>query len=844
MKNTIKKILCTLLVVVVCLTCLPIGYASAETAQIPDDAVEFNGHYYKVVTEYMAWEDAKIYCESLGGHLVTITSQEENDVVLSLIASHSNIFMTGLSDVNKEGEWSWVTGEPVTYTNWANRQPDNHNNQDSGAIVSYNNDYGVKKGQWDDVAYVDGHYFICEWDISDTVSGTLTGSSTLPQIKIDNTWYEYDTSVSGLAEAIDRFAIGSIICCKLKRGKIVACSQNGISNGAMVTVNTSNINTIKYSADTKKYDITNIDLGISVTNRLISDTYGPINTAYLAGYDITFDKIILKTSEKDLLCFKGGLFSESYELEINLNSPIVVNAGNMYYLNEKTQVTINNNYKWGDTETKKEVTITALAYNGDELIATDTETISFLNQSAIDNLKNIQETEKESQVAANLLDNTTSVLINSFLSEIFTTQELKTIQNALECKIALSALPKSVYEKAGIEERVMNKIMSKLGVSKDWFGITYTADISMVVHVDTQKYGQLEITFNSPVTFHSFGSDNPFAGTNFGISYEVTGGKGKKNVPEESLKGNPVGMLVFANVQNFKTSVEKIALAQLESAYNLGYGNDLNKVGEMLIGETFTKILSKTSAKSYSHLTFTMMTFPSKMVSVRCPVDVYLYNSAGELCASVIDNSPEVLTDDIDIVVIGDEKYIDIYEGEYTIDILATAKGTMDIQIEEYTNTNEKIHSVDFDKVALEPGDNFTASITEYYVDSVYEIEKNKKEIINSDKDEVLIHYPALVETIEKDSTCCEEGLKRIECTVCEETITTETLPMIAHIDNNSDSLCDSCGENLSANSNNSTTCSHLCHKNGFMGFIWKIIRFFFKLLGSNKVCTCGVAHY
>lgn len=37
---------------------------------------------------------------------------------------------------------------------------------------------------------------------------------------------------------------------------------------------------------------------------------------------------------------------------------------------------------------------------------------------------------------------------------------------------------------------------------------------------------------------------------------------------------------------------------------------------------------------------------------------------------------------------------------------------------------------------------------------------------------------------------------------------------------------------------------THICHKSGFMGFIWKIINFFSKLFGTNSVCECGMAHY
>ncbi len=39
-------------------------------------------------------------------------------------------------------------------------------------------------------------------------------------------------------------------------------------------------------------------------------------------------------------------------------------------------------------------------------------------------------------------------------------------------------------------------------------------------------------------------------------------------------------------------------------------------------------------------------------------------------------------------------------------------------------------------------------------------------------------------------------------------------------------------------------TCDHLCHKSGFIGFIWKIVRFFWKLFRMNPTCSCGAAHY
>ncbi len=40
------------------------------------------------------------------------------------------------------------------------------------------------------------------------------------------------------------------------------------------------------------------------------------------------------------------------------------------------------------------------------------------------------------------------------------------------------------------------------------------------------------------------------------------------------------------------------------------------------------------------------------------------------------------------------------------------------------------------------------------------------------------------------------------------------------------------------------TDCDHLCHKTGFVGFIWKIISFLQRLFGIQQYCDCGVLHY
>ena len=70
----------------------------------------------------MVWTDASEMAQAHGGHLATVTSQEEQDV---LGGSGGWI---GLTDENIEGQWEWVTGEPVDYTYWFGGEPNDAGN--------------------------------------------------------------------------------------------------------------------------------------------------------------------------------------------------------------------------------------------------------------------------------------------------------------------------------------------------------------------------------------------------------------------------------------------------------------------------------------------------------------------------------------------------------------------------------------------------------------------------------------------------------------------------------------------------------------------------------------------
>ncbi|MHC4503614.1 MAG: PA14 domain-containing protein, partial [Planctomycetota bacterium] len=129
-------------------------------AQVPADAVSFGGHRYRLYAQPMSWHDAKRFCEQLGGHLVTITSKEENDFVTDLARRGGSSVWIGFTDERQEGKWEWVTGEEWTFTAWA---PGNPSGSHAEGIENWGNLLAHKGYLWND-EHAMGCFFLCEWE--------------------------------------------------------------------------------------------------------------------------------------------------------------------------------------------------------------------------------------------------------------------------------------------------------------------------------------------------------------------------------------------------------------------------------------------------------------------------------------------------------------------------------------------------------------------------------------------------------------------------------------------------------------------------------------------------------
>ena len=158
----------------------------------------FNGNQYAVMNGLLTWTEAKEYCEELGGHLVTITSQDEQDFIERIICSQSeyaNLYYLGATDDGIENNWHWITDEPFEYTNWQDGQPDGHENDEDYIQMNtrkyYNDDIEFK---WHDIAN-DNYWiefnlnrgFICEWEGEENPKPTVTGLQSNYTITLGST---------------------------------------------------------------------------------------------------------------------------------------------------------------------------------------------------------------------------------------------------------------------------------------------------------------------------------------------------------------------------------------------------------------------------------------------------------------------------------------------------------------------------------------------------------------------------------------------------------------------------------------------------------------------------------
>ena len=107
-----------------------------------------------------SWEDSAIVAKSLGGFLVTVDNETEEQWIFDTFAFYGNKtrhLWIGLHDSKVEGEFAWHDGTPFIYRNWGEGQPSQGGDEDYVHITGTNMG-NIEPGTWNDLEN-DPQYF-------------------------------------------------------------------------------------------------------------------------------------------------------------------------------------------------------------------------------------------------------------------------------------------------------------------------------------------------------------------------------------------------------------------------------------------------------------------------------------------------------------------------------------------------------------------------------------------------------------------------------------------------------------------------------------------------------------
>lgn len=102
-----------------------------------------------------------------------------------------------------------------------------------------------------------------------------------------------------------------------------------------------------------------------------------------------------------------------------------------------------------------------------------------------------------------------------------------------------------------------------------------------------------------------------------------------------------------------------------------------------------------------------------KKLTIACPVNVNVYDSAGTLVASVVDN--KVVVDTLTVEVIGESAEIYFYEGDdiddYTIEIEAYDEGEVNYSVTEYENSGVETRKINYANIPVSTGTKLSGNV-------------------------------------------------------------------------------------------------------------------------------------
>ena len=290
--------------------------------------------------------------------------------------------------------------------------------------------------------------------------------------------------------------------------------------------------------------------------------------------------------------------------------------------------------------------------------------------------------------------------------------------------IVMSNIPEETLEEK-ISSDIVDKVIGKY-VPKEVTASTYTVPLVYEIATPQSKYGQMTVQFNCDV--HTYN----LHGTNFAlwvtVNYEIL--RSDKPVRADQVSGF-LGQGTRTDVGAFASAAYSLAEAELKKQYNSMWGNSANRVANFLFDDTIKMIFEEMDT-TFKDEVWKLIVWPTTNAKIECPVNVFVYDHQDKLVGSIENDVVTKSSDEFELSVAGDTKYITGLEDLYTIKYVATDNGTMDITFTEFSGYETPARQIAFYDVPLVKQQSYTQNLPE-----AIQSETEEYKLISSDNTSV-----------------------------------------------------------------------------------------------------------
>lgn len=479
-----------------------------------------------------------------------------------------------------------------------------------------------------------------------------------------------------------------------------------------------------------KFSQTNFDLTIKVTNQLNNTFQGKNLLNYLSTTEknrlyTTLKKLEIEPSGQVDFGSSGWWLWKDYKTNIaeNYNDDIKVNETKEY----RYTVNLRNNKALNQSEYNIEFYTKPTFDFGTLNRITSKVKVGNLDyqEEKTETKKAKSNAGKTASEAATKLEGLKTAI--QFSNNILTSEQQKEVNEEVNLWISQLILARNVDKSdlsGKISQDIAKKWLSKLGVDS---GVLLSPGVIKATHyLKTKTSGGTEIfiEFNINITSFTFGNSGlptMASGSGSATIYDMNGQK---------LDSSTI-LPAYADVCAFCKQLQAVAkssILDITKQYRSIFGVDSDATAEALSSEIMGKILnSKYTKNVFKRISardvkavlkkiisdgdkkctdkiFELLTTPSKnstLISVKCPVDVTVYDNDGKICGMVKNNVVDTSYNDVFINVVGDQKNIYLIGDDYTFTMTGTDSGKMDYVVKEFDEQGNTTSNISYENIKL-----------------------------------------------------------------------------------------------------------------------------------------------